>query len=248
MKSVGEAMAIGRTFKEACRRRCAGWRSGAPGSSAPELPRRRRAATRRSGADRRAAPGPALVRSRDALPARHDASRRSTDAHGDRPVVPAQHRARSSRSRSALRAATARRARGAGCAARSSSASPTAQLGRAAGARREDEVRALRRAARRAARLQARRHLRRRVRGVHAVPLLDLRGRETRRAPTDRQQGHDPRRRAEPHRPGHRVRLLLLPRGVRAARGRASRRSWSTATRRRSRPTTTRATGSTSSR
>jgi carbamoyl-phosphate synthase large subunit len=28
MKSVGEVMAIGRTFQRACRRRCAGWRPG----------------------------------------------------------------------------------------------------------------------------------------------------------------------------------------------------------------------------
>ena len=38
--------------------------------------------------------------------------------------------------------------------------------------------------------------------------------------PTDRKQDHDPRRRPEPHRPGHRVRLLLRARGARAARRR----------------------------
>ena len=38
--------------------------------------------------------------------------------------------------------------------------------------------------------------------------------------PTDRRQDHHPRRRPEPHRPGHRVRLLLRPRRLRAARGR----------------------------
>ena len=37
------------------------------------------------------------------------------------------------------------------------------------------------------------------------------------------QEGHHPRRRPEPHRPGHRVRLLLLPRRLRAARRRATR-------------------------
>ena len=42
-----------------------------------------------------------------------------------------------------------------------------------------------------------------------------LRGRPDRPA-----QGHHPRRRPEPHRPGHRVRLLLRPRRLRAARGR----------------------------
>jgi carbamoyl-phosphate synthase large subunit len=42
-------------------------------------------------------------------------------------------------------------------------------------------------------------------------------------------EGRHPRRRAEPHRPGHRVRLLLLPCLLRPARRRASRPSWSTA-------------------
>ena len=37
--------------------------------------------------------------------------------------------------------------------------------------------------------------------------------------PIGARQDRHPRRRAEPHRPGHRVRLLLLPRLVRAARG-----------------------------
>ena len=38
--------------------------------------------------------------------------------------------------------------------------------------------------------------------------------------PSDAQEGRHPRRRAEPHRPGHRVRLLLLPCRLRAARRR----------------------------
>jgi carbamoyl-phosphate synthase large subunit len=37
-------------------------------------------------------------------------------------------------------------------------------------------------------------------------------------APTDAKKDHGPRRRAEPHRPGHRVRLLLRARRLRAAR------------------------------
>ena len=82
----------------------------------------------------------------------------------------------------------------------------------------EEEVRAPAPRARRRPGLQARRHLRRRVRGLHALPLLDLRGR-VRGAAHAGAQGHDPRRRAEPDRPGHRVRLLLRARGLRAARG-----------------------------
>ena len=38
--------------------------------------------------------------------------------------------------------------------------------------------------------------------------------------PSDRQEGDHPGRRSQPHRPGHRVRLLLLPRGLRARRDR----------------------------
>ena len=68
-------------------------------------------------------------------------------------------------------------------------------------------------------RVQVGRHVRRRVRGLHALLLFDLRGRRRDAAegagPAARD---DPRRRAEPHRPGDRVRLLLLPRQLRPAR------------------------------
>ena len=67
-------------------------------------------------------------------------------------------------------------------------------------------------------------------------------------APRHPARGRDPRQRPEPHRPGRRVRLLLRARRVRAVTTPASRPSWSTATPRPSRPTTTRATGSSSSR
>ncbi len=67
--------------------------------------------------------------------------------------------------------------------------------------------------------LQAGRHLRGRVRGLHAVLLLDLRDRG--REPAGRQaEGPHRRRRPEPHRPGHRVRLLLRARRALAARTR----------------------------
>ena len=58
----------------------------------------------------------------------------------------------------------------------------------------------------------------------------------------------DPRRRAQPHRTGNRVRLLLLPRQLRPDANWASSRSWSTRTPRRSAPTTTPATCCSSSR
>ena len=66
--------------------------------------------------------------------------------------------------------------------------------------------------------------------------------------PSDARQGDHPRRRAEPDRPGHRVRLLLRPCRLQPRARPASRRSWSTATRRPSRPITTPPTGSISSR
>ena len=73
----------------------------------------------------------------------------------------------------------------------------------------------------RAAGLQARRHLRRRVRDADRLHVLDLRGRRRVRGRADRpQEDHGARRRPEPHRPGHRVRLLLRPRRARDARGR----------------------------
>ena len=58
------------------------------------------------------------------------------------------------------------------------------------------------------------RHMRGRVRGPHAVLLLDPRARGERlRGPSRRPRfRRHPRRRAEPDRPGHRVRLLLRPR------------------------------------
>ena len=73
--------------------------------------------------------------------------------------------------------------------------------------------------ARRAAGLQARRHLRRRVLDADRLHVLHLRRGVRGRA--DRpQEDHGPRRRPEPDRPGHRVRLLLRPRRPRHARGR----------------------------
>ncbi len=69
------------------------------------------------------------------------------------------------------------------------------------------------------AHVQDRRHLRGRVRGRHPVPLLDLRGRG-RGAAQRPPQGRHPGLGAQPHRPGHRVRLLLRARQLRPARRR----------------------------
>ena len=83
----------------------------------------------------------------------------------------------------------------------------------------EDDVRARRHALRHPAGLQARRHLRRGIRDADRLHVFDLRRGVRGRA--DRpQEGDRAGRRAEPDRPGHRVRLLLRARGDGAARGR----------------------------
>ena len=56
-----------------------------------------------------------------------------------------------------------------------------------------------------------------------AVPLLDLRRGDRGRAAARPAEGDHPRQRAEPDRPGHRVRLLVRARGHGAARRRATR-------------------------
>ena len=81
------------------------------------------------------------------------------------------------------------------------------------------KVHQLRKAAQRPPGVQARRHLRRRVRKLHAVSLLHLRRRRRGHAHRS-QESHHPGQRAQPHRAGNRVRLLLLPCGLRAARRR----------------------------
>jgi carbamoyl-phosphate synthase large subunit len=62
------------------------------------------------------------------------------------------------------------------------------------------------------------RHLCGGVRGVHAVLLFQLRRRERGHGLERQEEDHDPRWRSQPHRPGHRVRLLLRARELRAAR------------------------------
>ena len=79
--------------------------------------------------------------------------------------------------------------------------------------------------ARRAPGVQAHRHLRRRIRLAHRLHVFDLRAAVCRHArergeAVQQEEGRHPRRRPEPHRPRHRVRLLLLPCLLRAARRR----------------------------
>ena len=252
MKSVGEAMAIGRTFAESLQKALRSLETGLdrPRRDRDRGPRQGRRPQRPARRDRHADAGPAAQgRAGDA-----DGHERRGNPRGveDRPVVPAAHR-------------RDRRARGQG--ARPTACPPTPGNLRAlkaagfsdvrlAGARRPRRGR--RRGGRanrlrRRAGLQAHRHLRGRVRLAHRLHVFDLRGAVRRRgelrggADRPRESRH-PRRRPEPHRAGHRVRLLLLPRLLRAERGRLRDDHDQLQSRRPSRPTTTRPTGSISSR
>ena len=105
------------------------------------------------------------------------------------------------------------------CAGPSSSASPTGSWPRSGARPRWTSAHERKRRGHRG-HVQVGRHLRRRVRGLHALLLFDLRGRgrnaaeDSRAASGSMILGGGP----EPHRPGHRVRLLLLPRQLRPAR------------------------------
>jgi carbamoyl-phosphate synthase large subunit len=78
-------------------------------------------------------------------------------------------------------------------------------------------------------------------------PVQQLRG-HVRGGPDRQAEGHHSRQRSEPHRPGHRVRLLLLPRGVRVQGRRLRDGDDQLQSRRRCRPTTTPPIACTSSR
>ncbi len=138
-------------------------------------------------------------------------------AYGDRSLVFARRsRASSSTSECSPRALSSPPS----CFARASGSASATRRSRALRGVDEVEVRTLREQRERPRGVRARGHLRGRVRRANAVPLLDLRVRERSRRERP-QEGDHPRRRPEPDRSGHRVRLLLLPRGLRAARARA---------------------------
>ena len=213
MQSVGEVLALGRTFKEALQKglrragdRCRGFfvapcrqRGGGVGGRRAEAPQRRAAVLHAAG------PG-----------ARHERGR-GRRAHPHRPLVRGQHGADPGSGRRAQAGAGA--VRGAG---RERAAAGQARrllrpaVGRAYRLRRAHAARPAGGAGG-ASHLQAGGHLRGGVRGLHPLLLLHLRdgGRGDGGAGA---QGDDRRRRPQPHRPGHRVRLLLLPGLVRPAR------------------------------
>ena len=175
MKSVGEVMAIGRTFKESFQKAIRSLEIGHDGLESPEVRGRRSAAGRRAlGAGRGAAAGAAVGDRRSAAPRRRGGgdppplrgSIRGSCATCRRSSRPSR---RSSRRPQDERVAWLRPAKQMGFSDRRLAAlwDTSEQIGARAAPR-----------ARRATGLQARRHLRRRVRGEDAVPLLDLRGGE----------------------------------------------------------------------
>ena len=178
MKSVGETMAIGRTFKESLQKAVRGLETGRPGLGLDPKNPGRRPGLGPPGADARPAraqPQPALRRARR-LPRRLE-HRRDPRGLQDRPVVPREH-PRAGR----LRARAGRGAPDQGPVAR----------GQAAGLLRPPDRPRRRHHARRRGRpargvrpergVQAGRHLRRGVRGLHALLLLRPGRTRTRRA------------------------------------------------------------------
>ena len=222
MKSVGEAMAIGRTFKEAFQKGLRVARERTPRLDGRAAPAGRSASRRNGrGAPRRAAaadagahlPGQARARARAVAWPRSTSSR-------DRSVVPGAD-GRADRGRARVRRVGRRdRRRHAPDEAHGLLGSPArraARRGRDGGARASV-------GAGRSPVVQDGRHLRRRIPVVDAVPVRLLRRGE--RGAAERQAiGRHPRQRPESHRPGRRVRLLLRARRAGAARARDSRRS-----------------------
>ena len=214
MKSVGEVMAIGRTFKEALQKAVRSLEIGRDGLGRLE----------------RDAEGPAqgLRRRHDActiccafptatasLPSTRrccGASRRPWSASSPATIRGLWRRWRkSSPLRSNCPAWTPHPAPGetAGVQRQPTGASAAPTGGWRAGD--ELELRALRQQLRDSAHLPPGGHLRRRIRGVYALSVQQLRNGE-RGAAHGAAQSADPGRRSQPHRPGDRVRLLLLPR------------------------------------
>ena len=238
-------MAIGRTFKESLQKALRGLETGRFGLGCDRNDRGARRASR-PGGDHQPA-GDAERRAHLVHPlrlqGRHDGRGDSSARRKIDPLVPAQHPRDRRHGRPAARVRRAWNAaeRRSCCWKRSSTASPTGSW-RTSGTSTETEVRRLRKASGVDADVQAastpappssRRTRRITTRptkrpssqcgsATHADRDADRQSQSRRRNPPAVRQGphHDPRRRPQPHRPGHRVRLLLLPGRVRPARGR----------------------------
>jgi carbamoyl-phosphate synthase large subunit len=204
MKSVGEVMAIGRTFKEALgkgiRSLETGKKFGSETFDVNLIPQKLITPT----PDRSAICASPLRRAIPWSDPRND---------GDRSVVLEQLR-QNGRIRTAWTAVARQKPIRATAASQASWAFPTCRWPSLEND--EIEVRARRKELGVRRRLQSRRHLLGRIRKLHPLSLFHLRN-ACEAAPTNRKKGDDSGQRTEPHRPGHRVRLLLLPRLLRAA-------------------------------
>ena len=204
MKSVGEVMAIGRTFKESLQKALRSLEIGSYGLEsqvAGQSPEARVARKSAAACDVPTASACTIWRTRFGSALSHD---EIYALSADRSLVYRRDR-RDRRDRDADRHGAARRRN---CCARPRRwAFPTGGSPISRGAS-EAAIALRRRESRHTPGLQDRRYLRRRIRGLHALSLFDLRGRGRGRARRSA-QGDDPRRRAEPDRAGYRVRLLL---------------------------------------
>jgi carbamoyl-phosphate synthase large subunit len=211
MKSVGEVMAIGRNFQESLQKALRGLETGKDGlnptgldaaNNADDLARLKRE-LREPKPDR-------IFYVADAFRAGLSLEEIYAQTHIDRWFLDRRDGSRGAQRRSWRDRGDAHaRAQTQGLLRRASRRAARHRRGR--GAHAAPRVQ-------RAARVQARRFVRGRVRDDDRVSLFDLRGR-VRGTAFDARQDHGARRRSQPHRPGHRVRLLL-----RACRARAARR------------------------
>ena len=172
MKSVGEVMAIGRTFAESLQKALRGLETG------PH--RARRHGARRAGAgrrqERRSAPRSASPRPTASSRWRRPCGSASTTSRSTPPAASIPGSWRASRRSSTWRRACARTAcrdRPSSCASLKAMGFSDARLAKLAGLARGRGAQAAHRPGR-AARLQAHRHLRGRVRLAHRLHVLDL--------------------------------------------------------------------------
>ncbi len=217
MKSVGEAMAIGRTFQESMQKALRSLETGLDGfDEQVTLPLTDEAAEKLSYELRW--PGPnRILYVADAFRAGWTLAA-GIRRHQDRSLVPGADRGPAARGgaswpRTAFESLELPRLR-----ALKRKGFSDARIAKLVGARRGGDSQPAPQA-RAAPRLQARRYLRRGVCHLHRLPVFDLRG-GVRGKPRQPPQDHDLGRRTESHRAGHRIRLLLRACRHGAARGR----------------------------
>ncbi len=210
MKSVGEVMAIGRTFQESLQKALRGLEVGVDGFNLKTVD------MDKIGDELAYPAGRAPVVRGGCVRRRHEPRVRAP-LHEDRSLVPrADQGDRRRRARARDPHAGESRARGASAPEAHGLLGPATRVS-AQGHRERDPGPAP--CAGPASGVQARRHLCRGIRDAHRVHVLDVRGGVRGRADGS-QEGDRAGRRTESHRAGHRVRLLLRARRDGAARGR----------------------------